>query len=143
MLPKAWSQLSTSTDEKARALLDANKRASEAARTALRAGDREKAQQRLMTVRAQQVQIVLQAFGTQPVDQLLQQVDSRITMMRTALGALLTSGKDVTRYQHMLSEANNLARRAKAAAAKSDYATSLDLASHAAGLLNTLQHVSW
>jgi hypothetical protein len=113
------------------------------ARTSLRSGDRSAAHTRLAQARAQQINVVLQAFGSEAVTHLISQLDARVTIMRTTLDSIEKSGTDAIRFERMLREATDLAARARDAAKKGDSATALDLGSHAAGMLNALQHLTW
>ena len=113
------------------------------ARETLRGADRSAARTRLEHARAQQINVVLQAFGNEAATHLVSQVSARVAIMRATIDSLETAGQDVVRYQRMLREATDLATRAHDAAQKGDAATALDLGSHAAGMLNALQHLTW
>lgn len=112
------------------------------ARAALRASDRPGAQLKLNEVRAAQIRVVLAVLGPETARTLVTQVDTRIAKARVLLGELEQSGREVVKPQRMLREANDLNVRAATALAKGDHATALDLGSHAAGLLNALQHLT-
>ena len=58
-------------------------------------------------------------------------MNQRSVQLNTTLSALRNSGHDVTRYQRMIAEANDLTKRAQIALSHGDYTTTLDLASHA------------
>lgn len=113
------------------------------ARATLRSGERSATHARLAQARAQQINVVLQAFGSDAATHLISQIDARLTIMRATIDSLETAGTDVVRYERMLREATDLATRARDAARKGDSATALDLGSHAAGMLNALQHLTW
>lgn len=123
-----------------RELLSSLERMNEAARLALRAGDRGKAQAALEAVREQQIAIVLQVQGPAVAGTLISSVDAGIKASRDRL-ANIKDARIVARADRMLAEAGSLNSRAKAARLNGDAATALDLASHAAGLVNTLQHL--
>jgi hypothetical protein len=113
-----------------------------AARVALRSANRGTAQAKLAAVRAEQIQVVLRVLGAQTATTLVDRVAARAAQTRAVLAELDKNGRDVARYQRMLREANDLNVRAATAITKGDPATALDLGSHAAGLLNALQHLT-
>ena len=86
---------------------------------------------------------MLKVAGPRAVRRLVEQVAARSDALRTAITALETNGYDVVRYRRMLNEAADLAQRAGTSADTGDNATALDLGSHAAGMLNALQHLTW
>jgi len=112
-------------------------------RAALRSGDKAAAQENLTLMRAEQIRIVRQVFGDEAAVKLVAQVGIRADEVAANLKVLDSEGRDVAKQQRMLREALNLRQRATDALAAGDAATALDLGSHAAGLLNTLQHLTW
>jgi len=112
-------------------------------RAALRSGDRSGAHENLTLARAEQIRIVQQVFGDEAAVKLVAQIGIRADEIGAHLKVLDTSGRDVVKQQRMLREALNLKLRAADALAAGDAATALDLGSHAAGLLNALQHLTW
>jgi hypothetical protein len=112
-------------------------------RAALRFGNREASHETLELARAEQVRIVKQVLGDGAAQRLVTQAGYRAEEIAASLKALDGSGRDVVKQQRMLREAIDLQQRAKTALQKGDGATALDLGSHAAGLLNTLQHLTW
>ena len=143
LYPQAVEKLSKREDAAARALLARAQQVDAQARTALRSGNRQLAQQKLLQARAQQIDVVLEVAGPRAVRRLVEQVAARGDALRTAITALETNGYDVVRYRRMLNEAADLAQRAGTSADTGDNATALDLGSHAAGMLNALQHLTW
>ena len=144
LYPRAVDQLKTaSTNRPALDALAQVERNSAAAREALRDGNRLDAQHKLEQARAQQINVVLQVFGPQTATDLVHQVEERTSMLRSSLTMLEAGGQDITHYQHMLGEVNDLVKRARSAADAGDAASALDLGSHAAGMLNALQHLTW
>ena len=112
-------------------------------RAALRSGDRKNAHESLALARAEQIRIVDQVLGREVAARLVAQVDTRAAEISANLNVLKSSGRDVLKQQRMLREAVNLQMRAATALDAGDSASALDLGSHAAGLLNALQHITW
>jgi hypothetical protein len=110
------------------------------ARLALRRGDRDRARQHLESARAEQIRIVLDAIGPTAITRLAQAVDSTVAATRKQV-ANLAEPLATDRVSRMLSEAAGLNARARAALLRGDRSTALDLASHAAGLVNAAQHL--
>ncbi|MGH7467604.1 MAG: hypothetical protein ACRENP_06410 [Longimicrobiales bacterium] len=125
------------TAQKQLARVDA---ANQEARAALRSGDRERARRQLEVVRREQIHVVLRVFGTRVVPSLIAQVDTGIGAARADLRKV-SEPRHAERAHKMLGEAASLNGRARAAADKGDAATALDLASHAAGLVNAARHL--
>ena len=121
------------------AMLLAHERWDAAARAALRQGDREQARQKLEAARTEQIRVVLFAFGPDVVRSLIDQVD--VGMQATRKRLHLAEPAAAQRAAGMLTEAASLNARAASANNRRDVATALDLASHAAGLVNALQHL--
>jgi len=141
LLPRAVAKLASESTPDAQALLRRAEQTAAHVRTALRSGDRSTAQAQLVAARAEQIQLVLRVLGPGTAGKLVEEVNAGTAEARTTLAALEAAGRDVARDQRMLTEAVDLAHRARAALAKGDNATALDLGSHAAGLLNALQHL--
>ena len=112
-------------------------------RVALRSGDRQRAQDGLVQMRAEQIRVVREVLGSHAAHRLVSDVDARSQEIAAALTAFDNAGRDVIKYQRMLRTAVDLGKRASTALDNGDYASALDLGSHAAGLLNTLQHLTW
>ncbi len=111
------------------------------ARVALRAGDRMTANEKLESVRREQIRVVLNELGPDVVGALLQKVDVGIDSTRTRISTIA----DPTiseRARKMLAEAQSLNARARSAWRDQQPGTALDLASHSAGLVNALQHLT-
>ena len=120
-------------------LLAAHEKWNADARASLRQGDREQARQKLEAARVEQIRVVLHVFGPGVVLSLIDQVDANITATRKRLR--LADPAAAPRAARMLVEAASLNARATNANARRDVATALDLASHAAGLVNAIQHL--
>lgn len=143
LYPRAVGQIASTKGAAAADALTADVKVLDAAaRTALRSANRSTAQAKLSAVRAEQIQVVLDVLGERAATTLVERVATRISQTRAVLSELDRSGRDVARYQRMLREANDLNVRAATAISKGDPATALDLGSHAAGLLNALQHLT-
>jgi hypothetical protein len=141
LFPEAVAKLSgpASQDAGVTALerLDAQTRA------AVAAGDRARANRLLSQARAAQIRIVLRAFGTTPATHLLAQVDERAADLAARMGTAPNPDVYSLKVQRMLHEAQDMNARARHAFEIGDAATALDLGSHAAGLLNAVQHLTW
>ncbi len=111
------------------------------AHAALRSGDRSRASQTLAAVRSEEIRLVLKATSNRASGQLLKQVEGSLGELRWHLQAFKASGADAVRRERMLATANDLTDQAKTAEARGEHAKALDLASHAAGLLNSLRHL--
>jgi hypothetical protein len=114
--------------------------ANQEARAALRSGDRERARQRLEVVRQEQIRIVLDVHGSRAVSRLLDQVETGLLATRPRIDELAQT-RPAERANRMLAEAGSLHARAQRAFARGDPARALDLASHAAGLINAVRHL--
>jgi hypothetical protein len=79
-------------------------------------------------------------MGDTVVDHVLDRVESGIASSRTRLSSI-TETSVAEHARRMLSEAADLNARAKALRTRGDNIGALDLASHAAGLVNALQHL--
>ena len=123
--------------EAAVTLLATLTRLNEEVARALRAGDRQAAQAKLEAARKEQIRIVLLVLGNGVAQQTIERVEAGITSLKNRL-SLVAEPRIVQRGQTMLAEAASLNTRAKSARAAGDHATALDLAGHAAGLLNAL-----
>lgn len=102
----------------------------------VRAGDRDAAYDALRSLRDEQIRIVLNALGPESVPPLLDQIETRIAELDTAVAQAMASGRDVTRLDRMSAAARDLLQRAMTSMQAGDAAAALDLASHAAGLVN-------
>jgi hypothetical protein len=142
LYPKAVEKLSGEPNVSARGLMNDLSQINADARNALRAGDRWVAQAKLKQARDYQIQLVLRVLGAQAATDLVDTVTKRATQLRDSLTVIKAAGVDTRRFERMLNEAADLGSRARAAADKGDLATSLDLGSHAAGMLNALQHLA-
>ena len=107
---------------------------------ALQRGNRDRTRQYLELARREQIRIVLDAQGPSVVTRLMQQVDAAAAAARDRL-AERSEPLTTERVGRMLSQAADLNRRAGRAADGGDFAQALDLASHAAGLVNAAQHL--
>jgi hypothetical protein len=107
---------------------------------ALRRGNRDRSREYLELARREQIRIVLDALGASAVHRLTEQVDAAAIATRKEIAAR-SEPLTTDRIVRMLNEAADLNKRARRAAGTGDFATALDLASHAAGLLNAAQHV--
>ena len=111
-------------------------------RAAIQAGNRSGANALLARARAAQIEVVLQTLGTGAATNLLRQVEMRAAELTAAIAATQGARHSV-KVERMLHEAKDMNARARVALKNGDAATALDLASHAAGLLNALQHLTW
>jgi hypothetical protein len=125
--------------EAAAALVAAHARLLEDARAAMRAGDRAAAQARLEAARQEQIRIVLAVFGTEVAGRVLAEVGAALGELGTAIEALAAKGSDVDPFERMLRSAAALLARSRSAHVSGNAASALDLASHAAGLLDALR----
>ncbi len=109
-------------------------------RLALRRANRERSRQYLELARREQIRVVLAELGPSVASRLTQQVDSGVTATRKQV---TERAEPVTtdRIGRMLDEAADLNSRAMRAVRNADFGLALDLASHAAGLLNAAQHL--
>lgn len=112
-------------------------------RQALRAGDRSSAHQLLAETRAQQIRLVLRVYGAQAAADLVERVQHAAESTAVKVEIARRAGRDVARIDRMLREARDMHGRAAAALARGDAATAIDLGSHAAGLINAVQHQTW
>ena len=108
---------------------------------ALRAGDRVVATQKLEAARREQIRIVLSVLGSDVVGALLQKVSMGIDSTRTRISTV-ADPVIAERARKMLAEAQSLNARARSALGARETAEALDLASHSAGLVNALQHLT-
>jgi hypothetical protein len=107
---------------------------------ALQRGNRDRTRQFLELARREQIRIVLEAHGPSVVTRLMQQVDAAAAAARDRL-AERSEPMTTDRVGRMLGQATDLNRRARRAADRGDFGEALDLASHAAGLVNAAQHL--
>lgn len=112
------------------------------AQAALRAGNRSAATEKLAAVRAEEIRLVVRVLGSAAARDLLRDLDRALKDVRTRLSVHNLAGHDVSRFERMLSTATDLHNHATAALQKGEVTTALDLGSHAAGLLNSLQHLT-
>ena len=111
------------------------------ARVALRAGDRVVATEKLEAARREQIRIVLSVLGPDVVGTLVQKVSLGIDSTRTRISTV-ADPVIAERARKMLAEAKSLNVRARSALTAREAAQALDLASHSAGLVNALQHLT-
>jgi hypothetical protein len=109
----------------------------DAAADAVRSGDRARAQRALDAVRAEQIRVVLEVLGADAVEHLNAAVTRGVAEADVALQAATSAGRDVSRLERMVATARDMGGRARAAADSGDTPAALDLASHAAGLVNS------
>lgn len=108
-----------------------------AADHAVRDGDRDRAQNALEAVRAEQVRVVLEVLGIEAAERLVDAVRSSAIATEADVTREIAAGRDLVRIARMAAAARDMAHRAAAALSSGDPATALDLASHAAGLVNS------
>jgi hypothetical protein len=118
------------------AVLDTYRRLQQAAQEEIRAGDRLRAHEALAAVRAEEIRVTLHVLGEQAVHELVARTAHSLTEVRAELA--YASG-DVSRLDRMAGSASELVERARLALLQDDAALALDLASHAAGLVNTVR----
>jgi hypothetical protein len=109
------------------------------AATAVSSGDRQRAHEALDAVRAEQIRIVLHVLGDEAVARLLDAVKGAGEEVRAALAQARAGGRDLSRLERMAGTARDLVDRGRAAFSDGDPATALELASHAAGLINSVR----
>lgn len=144
LYPRALEKLRHHKGDAATAGVLANIETLEAqVRVALRSSDRDQAHTSLARVRAEQIRIVQRVLGGAATVRLVEQVRARAAEARGTLDSLSAAGSDVAKQERMLKQALDLNQRAAASLATGDPVTALDLSSHAAGLLNALQHLTW
>ncbi|MGQ0815972.1 MAG: hypothetical protein ACT4O1_16195 [Gemmatimonadota bacterium] len=144
LLPQAIAKLSAEPrDASAGELLARIESLNDRTRATLRAGDRAASHQLLADARAEQIRIVLRVLGNASAQQLVEKVDERAGEAAAGVAAAKAAGRDVAKLERMLHEAQDMNARAQTALAKGDAETALDLGSHAAGLLNAVQHQTW
>jgi hypothetical protein len=105
----------------------------------VRNGDHQRAHAALKAARDEQIRVVLELAGAEPVGRLLHDAEAALDELDVALAASRSAGRDVTRLGRMAVSARDMIGRSTAALAEGDAATALDLGSHAAGLINTLR----
>lgn len=110
-----------------------------AADEAVRAGDRQRAHTALERVRGEQIRFVLRVLGADAVGRLLDAVARGADEVDTALAAARAAGRDASRFERMAASARDMLLRAQDHFYDGDPASALDLASHAAGLLNAIR----
>lgn len=111
----------------------------EAAR-AVRDGSRDLSRQKLEQVRAEQIRIIVDALGAPTAGMISGKVTSALDELQSILGTA-GGGTRVQRARRMLMEANDLNGRARKAIEREEYTTALDLALHAAGLVDAVRHL--
>ena len=112
------------------------------AQRALRDGQRSVAGEKLAALRAEEIRLVLDVMGRHTATRVLRDVHAVLRDMRTRIDALKREGADVSRLERMLNSATDMYNRGDRADREGDAATALDLGSHAAGLLNSLRHLT-
>jgi len=136
LYPEAVTRLERTADVEARDVKSSLEKLTWRMQSALNSGDHAAARTVSEEIRARQIATVLRVLGNDRVQKLTVDVGASIESARTRLDAIEASGRDVGRYRRMLREASSLHERATAALTAGDAATALDLASHAAGLVN-------
>jgi len=111
----------------------------EAAR-AVRNGSRELARQKLGEVRTEQLRIIIDVLGDQTAGMVSGKVSRALAELRPVVGEA-GGGTRVQRARRMLTEASDLNARAQKAIERGQYAPALDLALHAAGLVDAVRHL--
>ncbi|HSJ24918.1 MAG TPA: hypothetical protein VK929_09640 [Longimicrobiales bacterium] len=101
-----------------------------------RTGDREAAQAAALAARSAQVALVLDVFGADAARGLVEAADTGIAEAGEALVVASAAGRDVLRLQRMIAVARDMNLQARTALESGDAPAALDLASHAAGLVN-------
>jgi hypothetical protein len=104
-----------------------------AADLAVRDRDRDAAARALAAVRAHEIRVVVDVLGHESVQRLVQAVNRGIA---DVAGAAALARHDVSRFDRMIATARDMNGRARSALTAGDVHTALDLASHAAGLVN-------
>jgi hypothetical protein len=144
LYPRALEKLKQQKGDVAAAALLAKLETLEAqARVAVRSGDRARAHTSLAQVRAEQIRTVQRVLGNGEAVRLVKQVRARASEARGALDSLRAAGRDVAQHERMLKQVLDLNQHAAASLANGDHGSALDFGSHAAGLLNALQHLTW
>jgi hypothetical protein len=114
-----------------------NEELSRAADAAVRAGgDAERVHAALKAVRDERIRLVLDVLGQSSLDRLLTDSREGLIELESVLQRARTAGRDVTRLQRMAATSRDLLHRATLARQAGDADVALDLASHAAGLIN-------
>jgi hypothetical protein len=107
-----------------------------AAEDAVRLGDGERAHAALKAVRDEQIRVVLAVLGPSSLERLLRDASAGLAELETMLQGARAAGRDVARLQRMAATSRDLLHRATAARQAGDAEIALDLATHAAGLVN-------
>jgi hypothetical protein len=94
--------------------------------------------QRLQSVREYQARVCSEALGMDAIRDYVERIEAGTRATEAVLKPLPIS-TEVTRFKRMQAAITNLTDRARAALVEGDSVRSLDLATHAAGLLNTLR----
>lgn len=105
---------------------------------AVRSGDRDRAHAALTAVRREQIALVLHVLGPDVPQRQLTAVRAALRDAGAATGRSLNAGRDVHRLERMLAVARDIEDRATEAMRAGRIDDALDLASHAASLINTL-----
>lgn len=138
LFPQAIAKLERVDSGSAREAKRTEDRLTAAMQSALSAGDHPAARRASEQLRAHQISTVLRVHGAATARRLTAEVGDGLLVSRARLDELQAAGREVGRYVRMFREAGSLHERAQAALNDGDTATALDLASHAAGLLNAL-----
>jgi hypothetical protein len=109
---------------------------------ALSSNDRTDSNEKLAALRAEEIRIVLATLGNEASVQLLQEAETALRDARVKLDLMKQSGQDVLRLQRMYKSATDFYNHARTAEQAGDHVTALDHGSHAAGLLNSLRHLT-
>lgn len=110
----------------------------DAAAEAVRSGDRDRAHAALTAVRREQVAVVLHVLGPDMPQRQLAIVRVALRDAGAAIERSLDAGRDVHRLERMLAVARDIEDRAADAMRAGRFDDALDLASHAASLINAL-----
>jgi hypothetical protein len=132
----ASSRLRAEDGDAANAALRAFDTARRAAADAARSGDRQRAGTATEAMRAAQIRVVIDVLGSDAAQRLVEAVAHGIAETHEELAAARSTGRDVSRLDRMVATARDMNVRARNALVAGDAVTALDLASHAAGLVN-------
>jgi hypothetical protein len=128
----------TRGDAAAAELAAPHRRLTAEARAAVLGGRSRVAQDRLAAARAEAIRVVLATFGDDAAASSMHAVTERLERSALAIAAVRRSGTDSSELDRMERAAQDLALRARQAWRAGDAATTLDLASHAAGLVDEI-----
>jgi hypothetical protein len=109
------------------------------AEEAVRNGNRVRAHEALAEVRAEQIRIILRVLGAPAAGRLVAAVEAGLAESSAALAEARAAGRNVTRLERMHAVARDMVQRARASFDAGDHAAALEVASHAAGLINSVR----